>query len=195
MNPSADIALERLREGNLRFAAGRSVSRFTAEQRNSSVDGQRPWAIVVGCSDSRVPVEVVFDAGVGQLFVVRTAGHVLASASVASIRFALEVLGSRLVVVLGHEDCGAVSAALAGNAPEWLAPIVDHIDVSSVDAGTAPGDADNALLAAAVDAHVRETVHELQALIAQMELTGESALVAGAAYKLATGEVHWLEGV
>ena len=91
------------------------------------------------CSD-----EAVFDVGVGELFVVRTAGHVLAQASTASVRFAVEKLGARMVVVLGHEDCGAVQAALSADSPGWLAPIIDHIEV------------------------------------------------VGAAYKLATGEVHWL---
>ena len=147
---------------------------------------------MVGCSDSRVPVEAVFDVGVGDLFVVRTAGHVLASASIASVRFALEKLGARTVVVLGHEDCGAVSAALAGDAPDWLAPITDHIHLAGVDASAAPADADDALLAAAVDRHVLDTVHQLRELIASFGIA-ERIVVSGAAYKLASGEVHWLD--
>jgi len=143
-------------------------------------------------ADSRVPVEAVFDAGPGELFVVRTAGHVLAQASVASIRFALEKLGTRLVVVLGHEDCGAVEAALAGDAPEWLAPIIEKIDVTRADPGRAPADADDALLAAAVDDHVMDTVDELLELISEMDLPDETVVVRGGAYKLASGEVHWL---
>lgn len=186
-----DIALARLREGNRRFVDGLSGGQFTPARSDESASGQNPWAVVVGCSDSRVPVEAVFDVGVGDLFVVRTAGHVLAEASIASIRFALDKLGARTVVVLGHEDCGAVSAALAGGAPEWLAPIVDNIHVAEVDAADAPADADNALLAAAVDHHVLETVGELERLIAGFGL-GDAVAVAGAAYKLASGEVHWL---
>lgn len=192
MSISPEIALERLREGNRRFAGGLSGGQFTAQRSADSAAGQNPWAVVVGCSDSRVPVEAVFDVGVGDLFVVRTAGHVLAAASIASVRFALEKLGARTVVVLGHEDCGAVSAALAGDAPAWLAPIVDHIRIAHVDIASAPADADDALLAAAVDEHVRDTVDELRALIASFGLA-EETVVSGAAYKLATGEVHWLD--
>lgn len=194
VNIDAMQTLTRLTQGNARFAAGKTPTRFTAEERTASLAGQRPVAVIVGCSDSRVPVEAVFDAGPGELFVVRTAGHVLAQASVASIRFALEKLGTRLVVVLGHEDCGAVEAALAGDAPEWLAPIVEKIDVSHVDAARAPADADEegALLAAAVDDHVRDTVAELLELVETMDVPEGSVVVRGGAYKLASGEVHWL---
>lgn len=185
-------ALQRLRDGNRRFVDGESTAAFTLEQRASSLEGQTPFACIVGCSDSRVPVEAVFDAGVGQLFVVRTAGHVLANASLASIRFAVEKLGVGAVVVLGHEDCGAVSAALSEDAPDWLAPIVGRIDVSRIDPFLAPSDADDPLLAAAVDMHVRDTVEELRDWFAELEID-EEPLVFGAAYKLATGEVHWLD--
>lgn len=191
MGPSAEEAMRMLKEGNRRFAEGRSLHRFSADEREASVDGQSPFAVVVGCSDSRVPVEAVFDVGVGELFVVRTAGHVLTAASLASVRFAVQKLGSSLVVVLGHEDCGAVGAALAGNAPEWLGPIVNRIDVSQVDASRAPADADDALLAAAVDDHVLDTVNEVREFVAGFK---PETQVAGAAYKLASGEVHWLAG-
>lgn len=184
-------ALSALKDGNARFAAGSALHRFVGDERAASAAEQKPFAVVVGCSDSRVPVEAVFDAGVGELFVVRTAGHVLAAASLASIRFAVEKLGSRLVVVLGHEDCGAVSAALAGDAPDWLAPIIEKIDVSHVDPGLAPDDADDRALAAAVDDHVLDTVTELRDFLAGF---APETLVAGAAYKLASGEVHWLAG-
>jgi len=193
VNQEALRTLARLREGNARFAAGHTPTRFSAKERARSLEGQRPLAVVVGCSDSRVPVEAVFDAGPGELFVVRTAGHVLAQASVASIRFALEKLGTRLVVVLGHEDCGAVQAALAGDAPDWLAPIIEKIDVSHVDPDRAPADADDAVLAAAVDDHVMDTVGELLELVAEMDLPDEAVVVRGGAYKLASGEVHWLD--
>jgi carbonic anhydrase len=186
-------ALRMLKEGNRRFVEGRSAGHFSAEQRARSLEGQQPWAIVVGCSDSRVPVEAVFDVGPGELFVVRTAGHVLAQASLASVRFAVERLGARTVVVLGHEDCGAVAAALAGDAPEWLAPITRHIRIDEVDPSAAPADADDALLAAAVDDHVVDTVHELRGFLAEIGAAAADAQVVGAAYKLASGKVHWLE--
>lgn len=186
-------ALRLLREGNRRFADGTSAGHvYFAEQRSASLEGQSPWAAVVGCSDSRAPVEAVFDAGPGELFVVRTAGHVLAEASLASLRFAVEKLGVRTVIVLGHEDCGAVSAALAGDAPEWLDPITRHIRIEGIDPASAPGDADDALLAAAVDEHVRDTVAELEAFFLAAAADAEPPAVVGAAYKLTSGEVHWL---
>jgi len=187
-------AIEKLSTGNRRFVEGCSAGHFSAEQRSRSLEGQEPWAVVVGCSDSRVPVEVVFDAGPGELFVVRTAGHVLAQASLASVRFAVEKLGARMIVVLGHEDCGAVAAALAGDAPDWLEPITRHIRVDEIDAAHAPADADDALLAAAVDEHVLDTVDELRDFLDEIGPPSSATTVVGAAYKLASGEVHWLTG-
>ena len=186
-------ALCRLRDGNERFTRGQQQGRFSAEERERSLAGQQPWAVIVGCSDSRVPVEAVFDAGPGELFVVRTAGHVMAQASLASIRFAVEKLGARTVVVLGHEDCGAVSAALAGDAPAWLGPIIKHIRIDEIDPAQAPDDADDALLAAAVDEHVRDTVAILREFLDASGPAGADTGVVGAAYKLATGRVHWLD--
>ncbi len=194
MPHDTQTALRLLREGNLRFVeGGHTTNHFSAEKRAASLDGQQPWAVVVGCSDSRVPVETVFDAGSGELFVVRTAGHVLAQASLASIRFAVEKLGAQTVVVLGHQDCGAVSAALAGDAPDWFQPIICHIRVSEIDISCAPADADDALLAAAVDEHVRDTVSELREFLEEISPERSLAHVVGAAYKLTSGEVHWLD--
>ncbi len=192
MTISAEEALDRLKAGNVRFAGGRPLHRFAAEERAAVVHEQKPIAVVVGCSDARVPVEAVFDAGVGELFVVRTAGHVLAASALASVRFAVEKLGCNAVLVLGHEDCGAVTAALAGDAPEWLQPVVSQIDVADVDPSRAPSDAEDPLLAAAVDDHVRDTVEKLRSFAQGFGLR-PLPLVVGAAYKLASGEVHWLE--
>ncbi|MDP2183690.1 MAG: carbonic anhydrase [Actinomycetota bacterium] len=191
MNLRSDEALIRLREGNARFAEERSSARFSAEHRAAVVGGQRPWAVIVGCSDSRVPVEAVFDVGVGELFVVRNAGHVVDDAGLASIRFAIEGLGARTIVVLGHEECGAVSAALAGSTPAWLAPVIDRIDVKGVDSSNAPADAENPLLAAAVDRHVENTVLELKRRLASHR-EHENPTVVGAAYNLSSGLVRWL---
>ena len=190
LNVEPLAALELLKQGNARFAQGRVTHRFVGAAREASVADQRPMAVVVGCSDSRVPVEAVFDAGVGELFVVRTAGHVLAAASLASVRFAVEKLGAGLVVVLGHEDCGAVAAALRGEAAEWLTPILSHIDVANVDASRAPADADDPLLGAAVDDHVRDTVSELRLFVSAF---APATAIVGAAYRLASGKVHWLD--
>lgn len=174
-------ALSLLREGNARFAAGESAGHFCLKARAAGVEGQQPWAAVVGCSDSRVPVEAVFDAGPGELFVVRTAGHVLAQASLASLRFAVEILGVPTVVVLGHENCGAVSAALQGDSPAWLDPIVRHIRIEGLD------------LSSAVEEHARDTVVELDAFFRAAELPAGPPTVVGATFALASGMVHWLD--
>lgn len=181
-------ALAALKEGNRRFISGEPAHPFTVAEREASLAGQRPFAVIVGCSDARVPVEAVFNAGAGDLFVVRTAGHVLAAASLASIRYAIEMLDAPLIVVLGHEDCGAVSAALADESPEWLAPILDHICVKEV-VGSAPS---GSVLAAAVDHHVIETVTELEEWISASGISPRPTVVGGA-FQLASGAVHWFE--
>ena len=111
---SAADALERLREGNRRFAAGlRSMEVLATHTRRSDLlAGQRPFAIVLGCSDSRVPAEIVFDQGLGDLFVIRAAGNVVAPSQVGSVEFAATQYDTRLVVVLGHSQCGAIAATL-----------------------------------------------------------------------------------
>ena len=112
---SALDALERLREGNRRFESGvRSPDTLMSQRRRHEfVAGQQPFAVILGCSDSRVPVEIVFDQGLGDLFVIRVAGNIVASSQIGSVEFAAEKFGTRLVVVLGHTGCGAVEATLA----------------------------------------------------------------------------------
>jgi len=145
------------------------------------VGGQQPWAVVLGCSDSRVPIETLFDVGPGELFVVRSAGHVISDAGYASVRYAVEQLGARLVVVLGHEDCGAVAASRDGNPPAYLAPVTDHIHT---DAPT---------LALAVDQHVRESTAEMRIWFDEAGFSEADVTVMGAAYELGSGSVHWLD--
>lgn len=188
MPHDSNEALQRLKEGNRRFVEGRSnPDRYTPASRAAALEGQNPWAIVVGCSDSRVPVEVVFDAGVGDLFVIRTAGHVLCETGFASVRFAVEKLGATTVVVLGHDHCGAVTAALTGDSPEWLEPVVQRVRVESADR------VDEEMIAAAVDGHVLETVEVLREWFEQHDDGYATPVVAGAAYRLDSGEVHWLD--
>src|SRR5262250_826263 len=107
-------ALARLREGNRRFALGvRSLETFVSQARRSElIARQEPLAIILGCSDSRVPVEIIFDQGLGDLFVIRVAGNIVAPSQVGSVEFAAERFGTRLVVVMGHTGCGAIDAAL-----------------------------------------------------------------------------------
>lgn len=166
--------------GNKRFTQGNTKSHFLPEQRAQFVKGQRPYAVAVGCSDSRVPIETIFDVDMGELFVVRTAGHVLADASKASIRFAVEKLGTRCVVVLGHEDCSAVKASLEGDAPKWLAPIVDHIHAPHAHS-----------LEEAVDEHVLETCAEIETWLDNVGCAGVEVL--GGSYEIKSGEVRWLK--
>src|SRR4051794_26617867 len=131
---NAREALERLREGNRRFVAGRGEDVLTTPSRRRELaDGQEPFAIVLGCSDSRVPAEIVFDQGLGDLFVIRVAGNIVAPSGIGSVEFAAERFGTRLVVVLGHTRCGAIQATLEDlqgngeNRSRHLASIVDRI--------------------------------------------------------------------
>jgi carbonic anhydrase len=110
---SADEALQRLKDGNRRFASNLGIDAFLSQKRRAElVTHQAPFAIVLGCSDSRVPAEIVFDQGLGDLFVIRVAGNIVAPSQVGSVEFAAEAFGTRLVVVLGHSQCGAISATL-----------------------------------------------------------------------------------
>lgn len=168
---SAEEALERLREGNRRFVSG-AVEREEdpARSRLSELaQKQAPFAVILGCSDSRVPAELVFDQGLGDLFVIRVAGNIAAPSQIGSIEFAAENFGSRLVVVLGHSRCGAIGAtlqALRGSETE-LSPnvraIVDRVRpcVELLLHG-APHDDDRTLTARAVRANVDATVARLQ---------------------------------
>ena len=114
MKVSAGEALERLLEGNRRFAAGEGKRRVQADagRRADLLSGQEPFAIILGCSDSRVPAEIVFDQGLGDLFVIRVAGNIVAPSQIGSVEFAADRFGTRLVVILGHSRCGAVAATL-----------------------------------------------------------------------------------
>lgn len=110
----ASEALQRLREGNRRFAAGDSAANVVLdpEKRKELIKEQRPFAIILGCSDSRVPAELVFDQGFGDLFVIRVAGNIVAPSQIGSVEFAAARFGTRLVIVLGHSQCGAITATL-----------------------------------------------------------------------------------
>src|SRR6267143_1570886 len=132
---SPRIALERLRDGNRRFVAGvRSGDILTSQTRRTELAaGQEPFAVILGCSDSRVPAEIVFDQGLGDLFVIRVAGNIVAASQVGSVEFAAARFGTRLVVVLGHSQCGAILATLeelqssTENQSRNLRAIVDRV--------------------------------------------------------------------
>lgn len=189
--PAAE-ALARLTDGNRRFVAGRSQAPHRDRARIlETAPVQKPFAVIVGCSDSRVPSEILFDQGIGDLFVVRTAGQVSADASYGSIEYAVEVLGAKLVVVMGHTKCGAVKAALEKPAvPGHIATLVSAISPAADRARTQPGDPlDNA-----VRENVRTQVRELAALepVLSKRVKEGAVKVIGAVYDVSSGNVTFL---
>jgi len=199
----ATEALERLKAGNERFVAGQTGNSPAADRfrRLQLVDEQRPFAIILGCSDSRVPAEIVFDQGLGDLFVIRVAGNVVAPSQIGSIEFAAESFGTQLVVVLGHADCGAVKATLEqvrtprAQRSRNLASIVNRIRpaVSELVAGDRPGNAGD-LLDAAVRANVSASVDQLRhgSEILEELIDAGALQIVGADYSLQTGRVEFL---
>jgi carbonic anhydrase len=201
----AATALDRLLEGNRRFAAGlRTLESLpTFARRAELVTGQEPCAIVLGCSDSRVPAEIVFDQGLGDLFVIRVAGNVVAPSQIGSVEFAAERFGTRLVVVLGHSRCGAVLATLEelrrpqGAQSRNLRSIVDRIRPSvevllatnlAADAGALEREAVRANVRAAAN-HLRHGSEILERLIQE-----EGLRVVCAEYSLESGRVDVIDG-
>ncbi|MDX1594945.1 MAG: carbonic anhydrase [Gammaproteobacteria bacterium] len=199
MTVTADEALQRLRDGNRRFVDGRTChdTRANPDLRQSLKGGQAPFAAVLGCADSRVPVEAVFDQGLGDLFVVRVAGHVPTPAPVGSLEFAAHKFGTRLIVVLGHACCGAVEAAL-GDTPDDLSPelkaIIGAIRHSLAGTPEIAGDPPEVRLEQAVRTHVRVTVDALRRHPGLAGLiAGDGLRIVGAEYALDSGEVTFLD--
>jgi len=202
----AGEALERLREGNRRFVSNiRSVESLAGEARRVQVAaGQSPFAIVLGCSDSRVPAEIVFDQGLGDLFVIRVAGNVVAPSQIGSVEFAAEQYGTRLVVVLGHSQCGAILATIdqltraTANRSKNLRSIVDRVRPSVEPLlGTPLRDDPEALVRNAVRANVRVSANHLRhgsELLEQL-IQSDALAVVGAEYSLETGIVEFFDGV
>jgi carbonic anhydrase len=190
---TADDALARLRAGNERFVAGDLSHPNTGPDRRAEVaKGQVPFAIIVGCSDSRVGPEVVFDQGLGDLFVIRTAGNVVDDVALGSIEYAADHLGAPVILVLGHTRCGAVSAAVAGGeAHGHIGSIVEKIKPAVEETRGKPGDpVDNA-----VRANVRHVVRQLRGaspILSKLVKAGKLRVV-GACYDLDTGRVEFLE--
>lgn len=205
MIPARD-ALERLREGNRRFVADvRSHDALRSQTRRSELAaGQEPFAIVLGCSDSRVPAEIVFDQGLGDLFVIRVAGNIVASSQVGSVEFAAARYGTRLVVVLGHSQCGAILATLeelqrpTSNQSRNLRSIVDRVRPSvEVLLATELRRDPEALVRQAVRANIRASVDHLRhgSDVLEQLIQQEGLLVVGAEYSLETGVVDFFERV
>jgi carbonic anhydrase len=202
---SAQEALARLREGNHRFVTdARSDAVVTQARRREVAGGQEPFAIILGCSDSRVPAEIVFDQGVGDLFVIRVAGNIVASSQVGSVEFAAARYGTKLVVVLGHSQCGAILATLEelqqpmAHQSRNLRSIVDRVrpSVEALLATNLKHDPD-ALVRQSVRANIRTSVDHLRhgSEILERLIEREGLVVAGAEYSLETGAVTFFDGV
>lgn len=199
---TADEALRRLKEGNRRFISGKGGRdlNFEHTRRKALVEDQAPFAIVLGCSDSRVPLELIFDQGMGDLFVVRIAGNIVAPSQLGSMEFAAEQFGTPLLVVLGHSKCGAVAATVDQvlNPTRAITPnirvIADRIEpVVRKRLERDPGIDREKLLNLVVGDNVRAAVEGLadgSALLADRVRRGRLTLV-GAEYSLETGEVEF----
>lgn len=197
-------ALERLKTGNDRYLNGETqyTELVNAQRRNKLVGGQEPWAIILGCSDSRVPGEIIFDHGLGDLFVIRVAGNIVAPSQVGSIEFSVESYGTPLVVVLGHNNCGAIHATLnALQNPHAthshnLNSIVSRIRPSletlvETDLVKSPEE----LAKYAVRANIRSSVNQIRYSSPMLERRVQSGQlkVIGAQYSLDTGKVDFLD--
>jgi carbonic anhydrase len=199
-------ALARLREGNRRFVSDALPSDADVSQRRRMqlATSQEPFAIILGCADSRVPAEIVFDQGLGDLFVVRVAGNIVAPSLVGSVEFAAARFNTRLVVVLGHSQCGAITATLEelGRSRETQSPnlrsIVDRVRPSvepllQTDVARDP----EALVRQAVRANIRASANHLRhgSAILEQLIAEDGLLVVGAEYALETGLVDFFDGV
>jgi carbonic anhydrase len=205
VNIPAHDALRRLQEGNRRFATDtRNADTLTSLTRRALVVGQQPFAIILGCSDSRVPAEIIFDQGLGDLFVIRVGGNIVAPSQIGSVEFAADRFGSRLVVVLGHSQCGVVLATLQElQAPDPthsrnLRSIVDRVRPSvegllSTDLVKDP----DALVREAVRANVRVSASQLRhgSDVLERLIEQDGLQVVGAEYSLESGVVHFFDGV
>ena len=202
---SALEALDRLREGNRRFVANKRGSDPKKQVRPAEVAaGQEPFAIILGCSDSRVPAEIIFDQGLGDLFVIRVAGNIVAPSQIGSVELAATTFGTRLVVILGHSQCGAIHATLeqlqtpSENRSRNLRSIVDFIRPSVeplLDQGLGH-DAD-AIVQKAVRANVRTSSQQMRrgsGILEDLE-RDEGLMIVGAEYSLDTGLVDFFDGI
>lgn len=201
---SPQEAIQRLQEGNRRYVADRKTHSINSSPatRRDLADGQEPFAIILGCSDSRVPPEVIFDQGLGDLFIVRVAGNVAGPTQVGSIEFALQELGTRLIVVLGHSMCGAVTATLEDlllsndNPSKNLGSIVELVrpaikDLVESDLRNNPVK----LMNEAVRANIQAAINQLLVgsyIIPQM-VHDEGVTIVGAEYTLDSGVVEFLD--
>lgn len=201
----AQEALERLRDGNRRFVSDlQRRDSVTPARRRELAAGQEPFAIVLGCSDSRVPAEIIFDQSLGDLFVIRVAGNIVAPSQVGSVEFAAERFGTRLVVVLGHSNCGVILATLeelgrpSADQSRNLRSIVDRVRPSVEPLlRTELVHQPEALVREAVRANIRVSAAHLRhgSDVLEQLIESNGLVVVGAEYSLETGVVEFFEGV
>jgi carbonic anhydrase len=197
------MAFEALREGNRRFVSELGSTGASTARRRELPAGQEPLAIILGCSDARVPAEIVFDQGLGDLFVIRVAGNIVAPSQVGSVEFAAEAFHTRLVVVLGHSNCGAVHATLQQLARPWqeqsrnLRSIVDRIRPAVLGLLEGPQRDAQELERLAVRANIRMATDHLRhgSSVLEQLIREDGLLVVGAEYSLETGVVDFFDGV
>lgn len=202
---NAREAIQRLHEGNIRFTLNvRGPDAFQSQLRREELSStQEPFAIILGCADSRVPAEIVFDQGLGDLFVIRIAGNIVAPSGIGSVEFAAERFGTRLVVVLGHSRCGAILATLeelrrpTENQSRNLRSIVDRVRPSVEGLLNKPRAKEDSIVKEAVRANIRASVANLRkgSDILESLVQDGSLTIVGAEYSLETGIVEFFEGV
>ena len=202
---SAAAALERLREGNRRFVNDEVSEETLAsrEHKAGAATPQNPFAIILACSDSRVPTELIFDRGIGELFVIRVAGNIVAPSQIGSIEFAAKQFGTRLVVVLGHSNCGAIIATLKELALKEsvrspnLRAIVDRVRPALEPVLHDDSDLeDEEVISSCVRANIRASVEQLRhgsLILEQLVDTGDLQII-GAEYSIETGTIEFFEG-
>jgi carbonic anhydrase len=202
LNTPASEALAQLRSGNQRFASGKASHHFTIVKRAELLSGQRPKAVIIGCSDSRVPAEIIFDQGLGDLFVIRVAGNIVASSQIGSVEFAIEQFSTHLVIVLGHTHCGAIKATLDTLAnPETqhsrnMHSIVDRIKPAIIALGIAGESlSQDEIAVLAMRANIINSVNQLRhgSPIIEQFVQDARVDILGAEYSLETGIVTFLE--
>lgn len=198
--PTAKEALATLKEGNKRFAAGEVKHDHAGKGwRNGLLSGQHPFAIIVSCSDSRVPTELVFDQGFGDLFVIRNAGNVIATDVLASIEYGIAHLGCNLVLVMGHEGCGAVTAALMTKEEQAKEPLEVQkvlLDIAEGLEDFEPPEDKEMQVHAGVEANVHWSVSQLKTLLKERNVASASdVIVTGAVYELDGGKVRFFKKI
>lgn len=191
---TADQAMKNLMEGNARFASGNAIhpDQSIADRRAELVTSQHPFAVIVTCSDSRVPPEIVFDQGLGDIFVIRTAGEVMDNVTLGSIEYAVDHLNVPLVLVLGHDGCGAVEAAVSGGeAHGHIVYLVEAIKPAVETAKGMKGD----LLNNSIDVNTQNIVAKLKSSgpILSLAVKQDKLMILGARYRLDSGMVNILE--